>query len=254
MVLQTGGRHTLWGRPLAMKQDFDFHIVWFLLLCVYTAFCIFLPRPAQPAFAEMRSDPVLVIDAGHGGEDGGAVTASGVREADLNLAVAKRADDLASLLGIRTRMIRDSDVSVYSDGSKSIAEKKSSDLRNRVKIANSFDDAILLSIHQNHFSESKYSGAQVFYAATDGSKALAETIQDSLLETLDPRNHRQAKRCSGVYLMEHVRHPAVLVECGFLSNVREAELLQDETYQKNLALAMICPIADVGKAVTAHEI
>lgn len=237
-----------------MKQDFDFHIVWFLLLCTFCAFCIFMPRPAQPVFAASKYDPVLVIDAGHGGEDGGAVSASGVREADLNLSVAKRADDLAMLLGIKTRMIRDSDVSVYSDGCSSIAEKKSSDLRNRVRIANSCDEAILLSIHQNHFSESKYSGAQVFYAQTDGSKELAETIQSSLRETLDPRNHRQAKRSSGVYLMEHVSCPAVLVECGFLSNVREAELLQDETYQKKLALAMICPIADVGKAVTAHEI
>lgn len=237
-----------------MKRHRFTDILWVVLVLAASAACIFLPRPFVPAFSGDMHGFVLVIDAGHGGEDGGALTASGVRESDLNLSVAKRACDVARFAGLPVHMIRTDDVSVYSVGCTGIAEKKSSDLRNRVKTVNAFPSAILLSIHQNHFSDPKYSGAQTFYAASAGSKPLAELLQNSFRESLDSGNKRQAKRSSGVYLMEHVQCPAVLVECGFLSNPHEAELLQNADYQKKLALAMICPIAGVGKAVTANEV
>lgn len=179
--------------------------------------------------------PIVVIDAGHGGEDGGALSASGIRESGVNLEIALRLNDLLHFLGMQTRMIRTEDVSVYTEGN-TIAAKKVSDIRNRVSIVQNTPNAILISIHQNHFSEEKYRGAQVFYAA--GSEALAERMQAALIAQVDPANHRACKPARDVYLMEHVTCPAVLIECGFLSNYAEEQLLRDPSYQKKLAAAI----------------
>lgn len=223
--------------------------VWTCL--VAAAACIFLPRTAQTS-APMNAPFRIVIDPGHGGEDGGAVSRSGVRESVLNLQIAKRTQALCGLMGIHASMTRSEDVSIHSEGAGSISEKKSSDLKNRVKIANNGD--LLISIHQNHFSESKYSGAQVFYAPTLCSEELAKSVQKALA-AVDPQNNRKAKKSTGVYLMEHVQVPAILVECGFLSNDRETELLQQADYQKKLALAILVPVANSRKAVMGdHEV
>ena len=198
--------------------------------------------PAAQASAACADVPVcVVIDAGHGGEDGGAVSADGVRESELNLAIALRVRDLLNLFGVRTRMIRTTDTAVYSSGCTSIAEKKTSDLKNRTQAVNETPNALLVSIHQNFFPEDKYHGAQVFYAATDGSEALAAQLQSALRAGVDPENHRQPKPVQGVYLMEHIGCTGVLVECGFLSNAPEAALLQQPDHQKRLAAA-ICGV------------
>ena len=123
-------------------------------------------------------------------------------------------------------------------GCSGIAEKKVSDLKNRVLRTNQAPNAVLLSVHQNFFTEAKYRGAQVFYAKTDGSRELAEAMQAALRAGVDQDNHRQAKPSQGVYLMEHVNGTAVLVECGFLSNAAETALLQDEGYQQRLSAAV----------------
>ncbi len=180
----------------------------------------------------------VVVDAGHGGEDGGAISVSGVRESMLNLEIALRMDDFLHLCGIPTVMVRTSDVAIYDASASSISEKKVSDLRNRVKLVNETQDAILLSIHQNHFSDGRYSGAQVFYAPSAGSRALAERTQQTLIDALDKENHRQAKPAETVYLMNNIRCPGILVECGFLSNESESQRLQDAGYQKKLTLAV----------------
>ena len=175
----------------------------------------------------------IIIDAGHGGEDGGATSYTGKLESGYNLEISLRLNDLLHLLGYETRMIRTQDVSIYTKG-ETIAQKKVSDLKERVRICNEKEGAVLLSIHQNNFSDSRYSGAQVFYANTEGSQALAKQMQQNLKSVLNPGSKREAKKASNVYLMEHIQCTGVLIECGFLSNAQEEAKLQDATYQKQL--------------------
>lgn len=175
----------------------------------------------------------IIIDAGHGGVDGGATSCTGVLESAINLEIALRLNDLMHLLGIDTVMIRTTDESVYTTG-ETIAAKKVSDLKQRVKIANQTQNAILLSLHQNHYSDSRYSGAQVFYAPTVNSDLLAKRLQAEMVRTLNPGSKRQAKKADGVYLMQNIACTGILIECGFLSNEREEANLRNDTYQKNL--------------------
>lgn len=177
----------------------------------------------------------VILDPGHGGEDGGAVSAGGVLESGLNLEISLRLRDLLRFLGVPVVMTRQTNISIYSPQAETVSEKKVSDLKNRVRFVNETPNGILVSIHQNMFPESKYYGAQVFYAQTAGSQALAEEIQAFVGAELDPSNHRQAKPCLTVYLMKNVHCPAVLVECGFLSNPEEERKLQTADYQRKLA-------------------
>lgn len=188
----------------------------------------------------------IVIDPGHGGEDGGAVSCTGKNESNFNLQISLRLNDLCHLLGYDTVMIRATDTAVYSSGT-TIAQKKVSDLKNRVKIVERTGNAVLLSIHQNTFPQSQYSGAQVFYANSPGSKALAQLIQDGFLSTLNPGSSRRIKEGSGIYLLEQINAPGVLIECGFLSNPEEEAKLSSPDYQKHLC----CVIAScVGEFVS----
>lgn len=182
----------------------------------------------------------IVIDAGHGGIDGGATSCTGVLESNINLMIALKLEDLCHLLGMDTVMIRSSDISVYTEG-ETIAAKKASDLRNRVKIVNETENAVLISIHQNTYSDSRYSGAQVFYAPTKDSQALAKLLQQKLIETLNPGSSRQCKNAEKVYIMQHIQTMGVLIECGFLTNPEEEAKLLSEEYQKELC----CVLASV---------
>ncbi|MCI7019638.1 MAG: N-acetylmuramoyl-L-alanine amidase [Clostridiales bacterium] len=179
----------------------------------------------------------IVIDPGHGGEDGGAVSCTGRMESEYNLAISRRLDDLLHLLGYRTRMTRTSDVSIYTTGS-TLAQKKVSDLKERVRIVNETGNALLVSIHQNQFSDSRYSGAQVFYAKTAGSKDLGQKLQAELVAALNPGSNRKSKPVSGVYLLENIPCAGVLVECGFLSNPQEEAMLRNTDYQKKLCCVL----------------
>lgn len=199
-------------------------------------------------------DFILIIDAGHGGEDGGASAASGAKESQINLEIALRTEALAALIGIPTRMIRSEDVSIHSEGCETIAQKKVSDLKNRVKLVQTTPNAILLSIHQNHFSMPKYYGTQVFYNGNESAKTMAALMQADFQSFVDFKNKRKSKVAESVYLMQNVNCPAVLVECGFLSNSREAELLQNDEYQKKLAAVMLRTIALNGRNVSSGEI
>jgi len=193
----------------------------------------------KQVFSPVRYEPfVLVIDAGHGGEDGGAVTASGVKESAINLAIAQRLDTIMGLYGVPTIMLRSDDISLYSAGAGTLREKKVSDLHNRVEIINSTEYAVLISIHQNSFPDPQYSGAHVFYAKTESSLEFAEQMQENL-RSVDPDNERTAAVIyDSVYVMNHINCPAVLVECGFLSNPEEADLLQTSAYQTEIAAAL----------------
>ena len=197
---------------------------------------IFSGSRAVTVIAETR--PVhrqhcIVIDAGHGGVDGGATSCTGKLESAFNLEIALKLNDLFHLLGYETKMIRTTDVSVYTKG-ESIAQKKVSDLRERVRIVNETENALLLSIHQNNFTDSRYSGAQVFFGREEGSEALAKQLQSLLVSTLNPGSKRQCKKSDGVYLMEHIKCTGVLIECGFLSNPEEEAKLCNPEYQRKL--------------------
>ena len=189
--------------------------------------------------ANYADGPVtFVIDAGHGGEDGGASTAVGELESTFNLAIAEKINDLFVFCGSETVMTRDGDYAIYDSSAQSLSQKKVSDLRNRVALVNSTPNAVLLSIHQNQFSEEKYHGAQVFYGKAAGGKELAKAVQDGIQKYIDPSNHRKIKAADKVYLMENVNCPGILVECGFLSNEEEVQKLRTSSYQKKLAIAI----------------
>lgn len=177
----------------------------------------------------------IVIDAGHGGIDGGAVSCTGALESQINLEIALRLEDLCHLLGIKTKMIRTTDCSIYTQGN-TIASQKVSDLKERVRITNETENAVLVSIHQNKFAESRYSGAQVFYAPTDGSDVLGKAIQDLFVQILNPGSSRKMKKSDGVYLMQHITCPGILLECGFLSNPEEEAKLRNGEYQKKICI------------------
>lgn len=175
----------------------------------------------------------IIIDPGHGGVDGGATSCTGVLESQINLDISLRLNDLLQLMGIKTVMIRTTDCSIHSEG-ETIAAKKVSDLKNRVAIVNHTSDALLVSIHQNYYPDSRYSGAQVFYSLEKGSAELAKTLQSLFVETLNPGSNRKAKKASGIYLMDKIKNPGVLIECGFISNTEEEQKLRDSQYQKKL--------------------
>ena len=224
-----------------------------LFLC---AFPLLRTPEAAEAAAFLPETPVTVIlDAGHGGEDGGASTADGVLESGINLEIALRLRDLLAFAGVDAQMIRDTDTAVYSGDCRTISQKKVSDLKNRVSMVNTVENGLLVSIHQNYFEQTKYCGAQVFFAKTDGSKALAERIQQSLRENVDAANHRQCKPSQSVYLMEHIECTGVLIECGFLSNYEEAKRLQTDAYQKKLTAAICGAITEyLSEREERHEI
>lgn len=213
-----------------------------LSLCGALALCAVLTRGALPVFRPtgVPERPVIVIDAGHGGEDGGAVAADGTVESGINLAIARDLDALLRFLGCETKMTRTEDIAIYSDGAKTLREKKSSDLKNRAALVNETPNAVLLSIHQNSLPSSKrVRGAQSFYARTEGSEVLAESIQTALNAAVNEGGGKSKKVIDkSVYLMKSINCPAVLVECGFLSNAEETALLQQADYQRKLAVTI----------------
>lgn len=182
----------------------------------------------------------VVIDPGHGGEDGGAVSSDGVEESQINLAVALQVNDLLRLMGQRTTMTRTEDVSTCDQGLATIRQRKASDLKNRVALVNGMENAILLSIHQNSLPSSPVThGAQVFWNRQEGAEGLAELVQASLNETINAGNEKHAKQIPPtIYLMKNVTAPGIIVECGFLSNAAETQRLQELSYQRKLAAAI----------------
>ena len=184
----------------------------------------------------------IVIDAGHGGVDGGTTSCTGVLESGINLEISLRLRDMLHLLGYQIHMIRTEDISIHSKGD-TIAQKKISDLKNRVEIINKTENGILVSIHQNYFSDSRYSGAQVFYPATPESEQLAGMMQKALVQHLNPGSNRNSKKVSGVYLMEHIQCTGILIECGFLSNPEEEAKLRSEDYQKQLCCVIAATLS-----------
>ncbi len=198
------------------------------------------------AFARLP-EQTLVIDPGHGGEDGGAVSVSGQKESDVNLAIALQLDQLMGFYGVHTLLTRETDVSIHDQSAATLREKKVSDLHNRAAMIQAVQNATLISIHQNSYPSQKYHGAQVFYADETLSLPLARQVQETFRAALDPENTRAAKPiASSVYLMNHISCRAILVECGFLSNPEEDRLLQEQAYQRKLAMVMAASYINCG--------
>lgn len=202
---------------------------------------------ASPCTAVLRTvlentaSATLVIDAGHGGFDGGAVSERGVSEQAINLSVAQRVRALACFFGVQTAMTRADEGALDYDPSRSVRENKVADIHARERIVQSISSPVFVSIHLNKFSDPQYHGAQVFYSANRAfGKPLAEALQSALISGCDPENRRQAKQAeSSVYLMRVLTCPAVIVECGFLSNPDEETRLADENYHKKLAVCIV---------------
>ena len=218
-------------------------------VCSLSLICIFLfggllygafsYDESTAVMSENTLPPVIVIDAGHGGEDGGA-SANGLLEKDINLSIALKLRDMLSISGYKVVMTRDSDISVYDSSSGTTREKKVSDLKNRVKIINDSKNNILVSIHQNKFEQSQYFGTQMFYSKNDPKSAvLAEELRKSVTGFLQPDNKRELKQAdSNIYILDKAQVPAVIVECGFLSNEEEAKKLEDDGYQQKMAFSI----------------
>ena len=232
---------------LKFSDKFLPYFVFTLSLCFFTAvfFCslFFSKKTALPVTAPVQTPKTVILDAGHGGEDPGAIGKNGVYEKDLNLSIAKELGSQLEDLGYSVVYTRTDDRLLYREEENIKGLRKIYDLKNRVGIALKYENAIFISIHMNAFSDEKYSGLQVLYSETDPkSLQLAENIQDEVKEKLQTENRRSVKSGNGLYLMDHIDYPAVLIECGFLSNTRECEKLCEKEYQKQLCFSILCGI------------
>ena len=216
-----------------------------IVVCCIIGFMLSLTPQSTPVVSVAKPEPiakhrVVVVDAGHGGEDGGAVSVSGVAESGINLAIACRLKEIFAFLGQEVLMTRSDDKAIYDDDAQTLRQKKVSDLKNRVALVNSYPDAVLISIHQNSLPQHpKVHGAQVFFNTVQGAETLGQIVQDQLNQSANETSPKVSKAIdSSIYLMKEVTCPAALVECGFMSNAAELSSLQNSTYQTTLATAI----------------
>ena len=188
--------------------------------------------------ANGKNNVTIVLDAGHGGEDGGAV-ANGIIEKDINLSITNKLRDLFKSSGFNVVTTRDSDSMQDADGA-TLRERKVNDMKKRLSLFNENESNIVISIHQNKFTQEAYSGAQVFYSANNiDSSNLSEAVRSNIVAMLQPDNTRECKKATNdIYLLYNAKVPAIIVECGFLSNYNEAQMLKNDTYQSKMAFAV----------------
>ncbi len=185
---------------------------------------------------EKKDSIVIVIDPGHGGRDPGKVGINNTLEKDINLSISLKLKNLLEMNDIKVVMTRSEDVGLYSEG---VSNKKRADMLARVDTIKNANADLAISIHQNSFPEEYVKGAQVFYhVQSEKGKLLAEILQDQIVKTIADKNHRQAKSNDNYYMLKNTQCPLVIVECGYLTNYREASLLLDENYQERMAYAI----------------
>lgn len=224
-----------------MKKDKTTYLLVLGLFVVYVlliviAFCNIDKFSAVNATG--TNDITIVLDAGHGGEDGGAV-ANGVVEKDINLSITKKLAEIFKANGFSVITTRDNDT-MFNAGGNTLRERKISDMKNRLELFNGSEKNVVISIHQNKFSQERYSGTQVFYSPNnDNSKLLADSVRNNIISLIQPDNTRECKKASrDIYLLYNSTTPAIIVECGFISNTEEALKLKDENYQNKIAFAV----------------
>lgn len=231
----------------------------FLLISILSAIVIFgigvtFERLIEKRLEEeslptsIRADAIsVVIDAGHGGEDAGAVATDGTLEKDLNLEISNLVKALCILNGINVKMTRENDILLYDyygDLENYTGQKKVYDLKNRLKIAEEHPNALYVGIHMNKFSQTKYKGTQIYYSKNnEDSQPVASDLSKKIKDYLQPNNNRQIKGAdSSIYILNNIKNPAILVECGFLSNDEELQNLKSEEYRASLALIIFSSI------------
>lgn len=226
----------MWGEK--MKRLFCF-----LLIVAVTAFCFTIDKDygIKTANAVAKSEkPIIILDAGHGGFDGGAVSGD-IVEKEINLQFALSLEPMLKACGYKVIMTRTTDTGTEDDGLTTIHQKKVSDIKNRLNLIENTEIECFISLHQNMFSQSKYSGTQVFYGPNnEQSVVYGECVQETVKTLLQNKNTRQIKQTGkNIYLMYHTTKPSVLIECGFMSNAEELDNLLDENYQKKLNFCIL---------------
>lgn len=204
---------------------------------------VFYPLKTSAARSDDFGTRKIIIDAGHGGFDGGASTSDGTNEKDLNLQIALKVRDFAEIFGYKTVMTRKTDRALC-DGISATRKNKVADMKNRLSVIKNNDDAIFVSIHINKFEAASVKGAQVFFSPNnENSMLLSENIQSSIASHLQPDNKRVIKKSGNeIFLLKNAQIPAVLVECGFLSNPQELSALKNNIYQSKLAFSIVLGI------------
>lgn len=222
---------------IVVKKHFAFLTIFiFSLLVIGTNMNNNLEGSDVQANAAIFNKKTIVVDAGHGQPDGGTTSKNGVSEEAINLQIAQELQQILETNNYNVIMTRTDEKGIYDSGASSIREKKVSDTKNRVKIGNSSNADIFVSIHLNYFEQAQYKGWQTFYKSSDtNGQLLATCIQQALNDNIDMENERKPQSISDVYIVEHVNIPTVIVECGFLSNPQDEQALQDQEYREALA-------------------
>ena len=222
------------------KQKIIIRIVCFIFALLFTVLAYLLTEFKHTAetAGKVYELNTVIIDAGHGGEDGGAVAADGSFEKNYNLSIAKKLNGILKSNGFNVIMTRNDDTMTCDDGLPTLRQRKVSDIHNRYELTEIYPDSIYVSIHQNKFSDISQKGTQVFYSGNNvKSKILADEIQNLITEKIQPDNKRLTKKSgTEIFILYHSKIPTVLVECGFLSNNEDLNNLKKEYYQTQLAL------------------
>ena len=227
---------------------FSLLLVSLIMLLIYGYVQINPHIEALEVYSVIKEEPRIILDAGHGGFDGGAENKElGIVEKDLNLKIAQKLQKLLLLCGYDVVMTRNSDESTCSDGLKTIRQKKNSDIHNRFELMTENSDDICISIHLNKYDAEYVHGAQVFYAPNDrGSDILAECVQKAFAENLQKDNKRKIKKADkSIFILNNNKvNPSVMVECGFISNIAEGRLLKSPNYQTKIAMTILKGLSD----------
>lgn len=225
-------------------------LVTLAVICVIAGFG-FIRKSVTQTSSKPVTFKTVIIDAGHGGFDGGASAADGTAEKDINLKISLRVRDLLTFAGYNVVMTRTEDTGTEDNSNASISSRKKSDLKNRLSLMNNDGDTVYVSIHLNKFTTSAASGAQVFYTPNfDEARTLGECIQNSIVSLLQPENTRTVKKGGGTtYLLKNAKVPAVIVECGFLSNKGDLSKLKNGEYQNQMAFSISAGIIGYYKAI-----
>lgn len=202
-------------------------------------------KEAVPTVSLPVSGKTIVIDAGHGKPDEGAESSNGTTEAETNLKIALKLQNLLEQSGSSVVLTRSDENAIYDIDAKTLRQKKISDIHNRVKIGNESSADIFVSIHLNKIPQQQYDGWQTFYkAGSENGQKLAVSIQNNLNKAIQKENNRVAKTIDNIYIIKHVEIPIAIVECGFLSNPEEEKLLLQDEYQNKLAWGIYNGIID----------
>ena len=199
----------------------------------------------QASSDALLQNKIVILDAGHGGEDPGACAEGGIYEKDLNLQITLEIGKTLEEKGFIVVYTRTDDRLLYKEEENIKGIRKISDLKNRCKIAERYPDSLFISIHMNSFGNSKYSGLQTYYSTkNDKSKLLAESVQNKVISELQTNNNRTIKSGNSIYVLENIENPAILIECGFMTNKEELKKLSEKEYQKQLSFLIVCGIIE----------